>query len=101
MSKLLFTFVYILAFPALLLFLTYLGLLAQFPSDEKRLLWFIFASATFSLYCFLNLIKKKKSYSVEFFLSLALLIAGCVSLAVFLAIVGRALVSLLGKKRTA
>ena len=32
---------------------------------------------------------------------IALLIAGCVSLAVFLAIVGRALVSLLGKKRTA
>ena len=63
--------------PFLLLFLTYLGLLLEFPL-KRRGLWFLFSSATVSIYTVLHILKKEKNYSVEFLFSLALLIEGSV-----------------------
>jgi diguanylate cyclase (GGDEF)-like protein len=64
-------------FPFLLLFLTYLGLLLEFPL-KRRGLWFLFVSITISVYSLLHIFKKEKNYSVEFLFSIALLIAGTV-----------------------
>lgn len=61
----------------LLLFLTYLGLLLEFPL-KRRGLWFLFSSATVSIYTVLHILKKEKNYSIEFLFSLALLIEGSV-----------------------
>lgn len=63
--------------PFLLLFLTYLGLLLEFPL-KRRGLWFLFSSATVSIYTVLHILKKEKNYSIEFLFSLALLIEGSV-----------------------
>ncbi|MDP2755216.1 MAG: sensor domain-containing diguanylate cyclase [Nitrospirota bacterium] len=63
--------------PFLLLFLTYLGLLLEFPL-KRRGLWFLFSSATVSVYTILHILKKEKNYSIEFLFSLALLIEGSV-----------------------
>jgi diguanylate cyclase (GGDEF)-like protein len=66
----------ILCFPGLLLFLTYLGLLLEFPIEgQRQSLWFIFCFATIAIN-FIFIIKKEKNSPVEFFLSFALLIAG-------------------------
>lgn len=61
--------------PFLLLFLTYIGLLLQFPLKRKGL-WFPFSLATISLYFVLHILRKEKNYSIEFLFSIALLIAG-------------------------
>jgi diguanylate cyclase (GGDEF)-like protein len=61
--------------PLLLLFLTYLGLLLDFPL-QKKVLWFVFCAATIAIYSFLHLFRKDKKYSVPFLFSLLLLIAG-------------------------
>ncbi len=66
-----------LPFLLLLLFLTYLGLLLEFPL-KRRGLWFLFSSATVSTYTVLHILKKEKNYSIEFLFSLALLIEGSV-----------------------
>lgn len=63
--------------PVLLLFLTYLGLLLEFPL-KRRGLWFLFSSVTVSVYTILHILKKEKNYSIEFLFSFALLIKGLV-----------------------
>src|SRR4030043_1349322 len=63
--------------PFLLLFLPYLGLLLEFPL-KRRGLWFLFSSATVSIYTVLHILKKEKNYSIEFLFSFALLIEGLV-----------------------
>ncbi|MEW6417054.1 MAG: diguanylate cyclase [Nitrospirota bacterium] len=61
--------------PFLLLFLTYLGLLLEFPL-KRRGLWFLFSSSTIFLYVILYILRKDKNYSIEFLFSLLMLIAG-------------------------
>lgn len=63
--------------PFFLLFLTYLGLLLEFPL-KRRGLWFLFSSFTISFYFILYILRKEKNYSIEFLFSLLLLIAGSV-----------------------
>ena len=63
--------------PFLLLFLTYLGLLFEFPS-KRKVLWFLCSIATIAPYAFHHIVKKERRYSVEFLISLALFIAGVV-----------------------
>jgi diguanylate cyclase (GGDEF)-like protein len=63
--------------PFLLLLLTYLGLLLEFPL-KRRGLWFLFGLTTVSVYSVFHILKKEKSYSIEFLFSIALLIAGAV-----------------------
>ncbi|MFZ3136160.1 MAG: sensor domain-containing diguanylate cyclase [Thermodesulfovibrionales bacterium] len=58
-----------------LLFVTYLGLLLEFPLKSKGL-WFIFSITTITVYSVFHIIKKEKRYSVEFLFSLALFMAG-------------------------
>jgi diguanylate cyclase (GGDEF)-like protein len=63
--------------PFLLLFVTCLGLFLEFPLKQRGL-WFLFSSATISIYEVLHLLRKEKKYSIEFLFSLALLIEGSV-----------------------
>ena len=64
-------------FPFLLLFLTYLGLLFEFPLRYKAQ-WFIFGIATVAVCAFFHVRGKEKKYSTEFLFSLALMLAGAV-----------------------
>lgn len=64
--------------PFFLLILTYLGLLLELPLKKKGL-WFLFSSATISVYFILHIVRRDKNYSIEFLFSLALLIAGTVN----------------------
>jgi diguanylate cyclase (GGDEF)-like protein len=59
----------------LFLFFTYLGLLFELPV-KRQLLWFILSFAAALFYSFFHIVKKEKNYSLEFLLSLALLIEG-------------------------
>jgi diguanylate cyclase (GGDEF)-like protein len=61
--------------PFFLLFLTYLGLLLEFPL-KRRDLWFLFISSTIILYFILYILRKEKNYSMEFLFSLLMLVAG-------------------------
>jgi two-component system cell cycle response regulator len=61
--------------PFFLLFLTYLGLLLEFPL-KRRDLWFLFIFSIISLYFILYILRKEKNYSMEFLFSLLMLIAG-------------------------
>jgi diguanylate cyclase (GGDEF)-like protein len=61
--------------PFFLLFLTYLGLLLEFPL-KRRALWFLFISSTIILYFILYILRKEKNYSMEFLFSLLMLVAG-------------------------
>jgi diguanylate cyclase (GGDEF)-like protein len=61
--------------PLLLLVLSWLGLLADFPLTRPAL-WFSFSAATIALCAVLHFPRKRKDFSVEFLFSLALLAAG-------------------------
>ena len=61
--------------PLLLLLLTYLGLLLDFPL-KKKVLWFVFCGATIATNSFFHLFRKDKKYSVPFLFSLLLFITG-------------------------
>jgi hypothetical protein len=62
-------------FTFLLLFLTYLSLLLEFPAT-RRGLWILLIIATVSFCSFLHLIRKEKEFAVEFLFSISLLITG-------------------------
>jgi diguanylate cyclase (GGDEF)-like protein len=64
-------------FPFLLLFLTYLGLLLEFPQNNKTL-WFISGITTAAVCASFYFLSKEKKYAVEFLFSLALLLAGAI-----------------------
>jgi diguanylate cyclase (GGDEF)-like protein len=61
--------------PLLLLVLSWLGLLADFPLTRPAL-WFSFSASTVALCAVLHFTRKRKEFSVEFLFSLALLAAG-------------------------
>jgi two-component system, cell cycle response regulator len=64
-------------FPFFLLFLTYLGLLLEFPLKHSTL-WFISGLTTTAVCASFYFLSKEKKYSVEFLFSLALLLAGAI-----------------------
>jgi diguanylate cyclase (GGDEF)-like protein len=61
--------------PFLLLSVTYLGLLLEFPL-KKQGLWFVFSITTITIYSVFHILKRDKSCSVEFLFSLLLFITG-------------------------
>ncbi|HMK49927.1 MAG TPA: diguanylate cyclase [Thermodesulfovibrionales bacterium] len=63
--------------PFLLLFLTYLGLLFEFPLIHKAS-WFVFGISTIAVCAFFHFKDKAQGYSTEFLFSLALMLAGTV-----------------------
>ncbi|OGW41114.1 MAG: hypothetical protein A2Y97_12455 [Nitrospirae bacterium RBG_13_39_12] len=65
-------------FPFLLLLLTYLGFLLNFPL-KRRGLWFTASIITVAVYSVPHILKKEKKYSIEFLFSVALLISGVVN----------------------
>lgn len=62
-------------FPLVLLFLTYLGLLLEFPL-KKTIPWFLLSLATVALYALLHIFGKERKQAVEFLFALALPVAG-------------------------
>jgi diguanylate cyclase (GGDEF)-like protein len=63
--------------PFLLIFLTYLGLLFEFPL-KRQIPWFVFSFVTISVCSAVYFLNKERKYSLQFLLSLSLLLAGII-----------------------